>query len=410
MSERQQKPHVAKPNEAETFQLWVFSDAHVATDKAVSAAIRNGMEFTPPAAYPESLASALRQSEVGGDLGGPPFRWDIALDLGDNAGLWDLPDDEQGREVARQFGVLKHHRREQIYSVAGNHDASPGNAPSSAGKPANWWFRKWVDPMGENTESSGVDASRRPYAAKGSWERYSFGVGNLRFLMMSDRNDLPFPVGRREFGGGSPAGAVTSDTWAWWQENVEAAKDDIVISCHHHMLRETTVASGDFEGVSQYPDGRYRHGRYHGVDGVPEGASYLYFVDEEPKAQRFEQYLEKNPGAVDLWLGGHTHTFPDDVVSGRGHVERKWGTNFVNCAQLSKYHSFVTCPPMSRHFTFTVGSPLVRVRCYLHDDTHAPQGWYAPAERVLEFSKPFALNGDRVSAPAKQFSPMLEPS
>ena len=41
----------------------------------------------------------LRQSEEGGDLGGPAFRWDIALDLGDNAGLWDLPDDEQGKEV-----------------------------------------------------------------------------------------------------------------------------------------------------------------------------------------------------------------------------------------------------------------------------------------------------------------------
>jgi len=31
----------------------------------------------------------------------------------------------------------------------------------------------------------------------------------------------------------------------------------------------------------------------------------------------------------------------------------------------------------------------VRVRCYLHDDTHAAEGWYPPAERVLEFSKPF---------------------
>ena len=26
---------------------------------------------------------------------------------------------------------------------------------------------------------------------------------------------------------------------------------------------------------------------------------------------------------------------------------------------------------------------------YLHDDTHAAEGWYPPAERVLEFSKPF---------------------
>ena len=99
--------------------------------------------------------------------------------------------------------------------------------------------------------------------------------------------------------------------------------------------------------------------------------------------------LEEHPGCIDIWLGGHTHTFPDDIVSGRSHVERKWKTSFVNCAQLSKYHSFVTCPPMSRHFTFTAGSPLVRVRCYLHDDSHAPQGWYAPAERVLELNRPF---------------------
>ncbi len=378
--------------EAETFHLWVFSDAHVATDRAVSAAIRNGMGFIPPAGYPESLANALRQSEEGGDLGGPSFRWDIALDLGDNAGLWDLPDDPQGAEVVRQLGVLKKHRREQIYPVAGNHDASPGVAASSLGKPDNWWFRKWVDPVGEHPESSGVDPRRRPYPTDGTWERYSFKVGNIRFLMMSDRNDLPYPVGRQESGGGSPAGAVTGETWEWWKRYVEEARQagEIVVSVHHHMLRETTVASGDFEGVSRYPDGRYRHGRYHGVDGVPEGASYLYFVDEEPKAQRFERYLAENPSAVDIWLGGHTHTYPDDVVSGRSHIERKWGVNFVNCAQLSKYHSFVTCPPMSRHFTFTAGSPLVRVRCYLHDDSYAPQGWYAPSERVLELSKPFA--------------------
>jgi hypothetical protein len=377
--------------EAEIFHLWVFSDAHVATDKAVSDAIRNGMAFTPPAGYPESLATALRQSESGGELGGPAFHWDIALDLGDNAGLWDLPDDKQGLEVVRQFGALREHRREQIYPVAGNHDASPGAAQSSAGKPANWWFRKWVDPMGENSATSGVDPSRRPYPAEGTWERYTFKVGNIRFLMMSDRNDLPYPVGRQEFGGGSPAGAVTGETWAWWQQHVAAARDDIVVSCHHHMLRETTVASGDYEGLSRYPDGRYRHGRYHGVDGVPEGASYLYFVDDEPKAQRFERYLEAHPGAVDIWLGGHTHTFPEDVVNGRSHIERRWGTSFVNCAQLSKYHSFVTCPPMSRYFTFTSGSRLVRVQCYLHDDSFAPQGWYARAERVLELSKPFFL-------------------
>jgi hypothetical protein len=36
----------------------------------------------------------------------------------------------------------------------------------------------------------------------------------------------------------------------------------------------------------------------------------------------------------------------------------------------------------------------VRVRCYLHDDSHASQqGWYRPGERVLELGKPFRSLG-----------------
>jgi hypothetical protein len=345
--------------------------------------------FRPPPIYPESLAEALRQSENGGAFGGPPIPWEIALNLGDYAGFWDAPEDEQGREVIRQYAVLKQHRREQIYNIAGNHDASPFGAPSGEGKETNWWFRKWADPVGEHTETSGVDPAKRPYPIDGTWERYTFKVGNIRFLMMSDRNDLPYPMGRKVEGGASPAGGVTGETFSWWKKQVESSADDIVVSCHHHMLRETTVGSGDYEGVSKNPDGTYRAGKYHGADGAPEGASYLYFLDDQPKAQAFEGYLAAHPGAIDLWLGGHTHTDPDDVLNGRSHVERKWGVNFVNCAQLSKFHGHVSCPPMSRHFTFTEGSRLVRVRCYLHDDTHAAQGWYPNAERVLEFSKPF---------------------
>src|SRR2546423_652542 len=68
------------------------------------------------------------------------------------------------------------------------------------------------------------------------------------------------------------------------------------------------------EGIE---DGTLRSGRYHGPDGAPEGASYLYFLGDKPKAQAFEQYLAARRGAIDLWLGGHTHTHPDDVLHGR---------------------------------------------------------------------------------------------
>jgi hypothetical protein len=130
-------------------------------------------------------------------------------------------------------------------------------------------------------------------------------------------------------------------------------------------------------------------GKSRGSDEDHAGRNQAQRDDRSAAVARFERYLESHPGAVDIWLGGHTHTFPDDTYGGKSHVERKWGTNFVNCAQLSKYHSFVTCPPMSRYFTFTVGSPLVRVQCYLHDDSYARQGWYTRAERTLELSKPF---------------------
>ena len=118
--------------EAKTFDLWVISDQHVGTDKAASEGIQHGMVgFRPPPVRAKSLATALRQSEEGGAFGGPPFNWDIALNLGDYAGFWDAPEDEQGREVVRQYSVLKRHRREQVYNFDGNHDASPHGHPAS---------------------------------------------------------------------------------------------------------------------------------------------------------------------------------------------------------------------------------------------------------------------------------------
>src|SRR5262249_52977262 len=76
--------------EAAIFNLWVISDAHIGTDKAMSEAAQHGMVgFAPPPVRPESMAEALRQSEEGSATGGKPIPWDIALNLGDYAGFWD---------------------------------------------------------------------------------------------------------------------------------------------------------------------------------------------------------------------------------------------------------------------------------------------------------------------------------
>ena len=353
-----------------TFQLWAFSDTHVGTDD------RNGRK---------SLAEAIAQSEFGGKEGGTPFDWDIAINAGDMSGAQGLPLDEEGEEIVRQFQTLRKHKREDIYDICGNHDRSGLDQPDA------WWFQKWLDPLGQHTEFSGVNPARRPYPIDGTWERYSFRVGNILFLMMSDRNEPSQKVGRGTLGG-HPAGVVSGETFAWWKKMVEANPEPIIISVHHYVLKNTTVASGEWEGMRKDENGKWRS-HYHGYfeQGTPQGASYLYWVDSKPDAQAFEKYLDSHPGSIQMWLGAHTHTYPDDTYGGKSHIEKKWGAYFLNVGAVSRYHNSKENPttPVSRLITFAEGSDEVRVQCYLHTSQYAPQGWYSPAERTLKLAKAF---------------------
>jgi hypothetical protein len=335
----------------------------------------------------ESLADALRQSESGGDDGGPPFDWDIAVCVGDYSGEHGVPRDPEGEEIVRQFGVLKNHRREQIYSVCGNHDRSGKDEPDG------WWFRKWIDPMGENTAHSGIDSDRYPYPVDGTWERYSFRVGNAVFLMMSDVNEAAQDVGRGPLGG-NPSGVVTRETFEWWRDAVARHEDDIVVCAHHYVLKDTTVASGDWEGMKKKKNGEWGRG-YHRYfeQGTPVGASYLYWVGGEQDSGAFESHLTENPGAVDIWFGGHTHTNPDDTHGGKSHIERRWGTTFMNVCPLTRYMVDHHAMPHSRLLTFTDGSDAVRVQCYMHTSEYRPQGWYAEKEATIHLSRPFRIDG-----------------
>jgi hypothetical protein len=53
----------ASHQEATTFDLWVISDSHVGTDKAVGAGIQHGLVgFKPPPVYPESRTRLTRST------------------------------------------------------------------------------------------------------------------------------------------------------------------------------------------------------------------------------------------------------------------------------------------------------------------------------------------------------------
>ncbi|MDI3313733.1 MAG: metallophosphoesterase [Mycobacterium sp.] len=360
---------MADDRETGQFRLWAFGDAHVGTDKRFG---RN------------SLAEAISQSEFGGSEGGPPYSWDIAIDVGDMSGAhYSLPDDAEGLEVRRQFSALQTHRREDVYSVCGNHDRSGLSEPEA------WWWQKWIDPFGEHTEFSGVHPAARRYPVEGTWARYSFRVGNLLFLMMSDRNEPTQSIGRGPLGG-NPGGVVSGETFRWFTEMVAANPGSIIVSVHHYVLKDTTVASGEWEGVRKNAAGdwvEHYHRPY--AQGTPQGASYLYWVDSKPDSGAFEKFLAARPGRVQMWLAGHTHTNPDDSFGGKTHIERRWGTWFLNFSALSRYHMPLTTVPMSRLLTFTPGSRHVRVQCYLHTSQYAPQGWYAKAEKTLTLDRAF---------------------
>ena len=364
----QNAPHSAKGRgqTPRKFRVWVFADAHVGSDK------KHGRE---------SLAEAIRQSESA-----EGFEWDIALDLGDMSGEQGTPKDPEGEEIVRQFSVLLKHHREDIYDVSGNHDRSGLDEPQA------WWWRKWIDPTGEHTEFSRVDTTKRPFPIEGTWERYSFRVGNLLFLMMSDINEPTQKVGRGTLGG-NPGGVVSGETFRWWKRMVESNRTSVIITAHHYVLKNTTVASGEWEGMRRAEDGTWKF-RYHGYfpRGTPQGASFLYWVDSKEDSGAFEGVLAAMPSSVDLWLGGHTHTVPDDTYGGKSHIERRWGTTFINAAALTLYHTPPgTVAPRSWLLTFTDGSDEVSAQCYLHGNDYAPQGWYPKAGRVIKLSKPFQM-------------------
>ena len=195
-------------------------------------------------------------------------------------------------------------------------------------------------------------------------ERYAFRVGNLLFLMMSDINEPSQKVGRGTLGG-NPGGVVSGETFRWWQRENPAS---IIVSAHHYVLKDTTVASGLWEGMQRGEDGTWKP-RYHGYfpQGTPQGASFLYWVNSKQDSGAFEHALAAARASVDLWLGAHTHTVPDDTYGGKSHIERRWGTTFINAAGLTLYHSVPgTAVPRSWLLTFTEGSDTVSARCYLH--------------------------------------------
>lgn len=345
---------------SDEFSLWVTGCAHLPSD------LRQGRA---------PISEAIYQSEQGTNS----FHWDLMLFLGDFCAHPDLPNDAIGSLAKEQLSAGKKHRREQIYCLMGNHDAYTASEDSLP----NAWFRTWIDPFGENPNTSGVRSDQRPFPIEGTYERYSFEVGNILFLVMADRNDVDQPAGRGGDHRGHPAGMITEETFFWWRNMVENNQDKIIISCHHHMLKNTTIGSAAFSGVE---NGYHGHSSEHDF----KGASYLYFLDEQPDTDPISDYIKEHPGCIDIWMGAHTHISPLDTLNGKTFICQQDSVTFINAAVLS--HIKKGTPSSSRLITFSKTNSSAKLQVYLHDDMVAPQGFCKPLEVTIPLKTPFELN------------------
>jgi hypothetical protein len=396
----------------DAFTIWGLSDPHVNTDLTQGSYL--------------SLDTAIKDS-LGTTGSGHGFNWNLALVLGDVTGDTACPGPAQFAELKNQFisgGV----NRNIFYTIPGNHDY--GDNGDSA------YLQKYLDPLGTHTATSNVNASLMPYPILpgGAFDHYAFEVGNVLFLMLGDRNDAAYPFGRTcgsSFvkddgshgingafdGAGHPAGTYTLATYNWWVNEIESNPDKIIITTAHHQLINTGARSGLTEGVTA-PDAP--HGNHGWADAAGSSIVYAmwnesantyttidcYDLNHNPIAGcdnnadgladvGFRQYLDAHPGAIDLWIYGHTHAGldPDSTYNGRSLIEQVDGVTFVNLLAVSRFHG-ANIAAFSKTFDFLDGLAELPIKTYRHyNGWSGDVGFYAPAEEDITLSRAFSWPG-----------------
>lgn len=335
-------------NFASQLNVWVAGCPHIPTDTSVGRS---------------SATTAIS------DIENKIVRVDLGLILGDFSGSATATSlagyATQGEDCATQLSSgTKYLTRNKIYTIRGNHDAGAGN---------NNWYDRYIDRNGVNTAYSGVTNSLRPYPLIDPHDDYyAIQTGNILWLMLDDINDCDGPCGRDGGGsGGYPSGTTSLEAYNWWVSMIEANPDKIIITCAHHLLKNTTIATGDSEGVD---------GSYHGSSGQPVGSGRLHniMIDEgeneyEEDQTRFMDYLTTNNSASALWLGAHTHYDVGETYNNRGWINTTNGCTFINVGGLTLHHEPKNS--QSKILTFTEGSNVLKVTNVLHDTGFANTGY-----------------------------------
>ncbi|MFP4028595.1 MAG: metallophosphoesterase family protein [Candidatus Brocadiia bacterium] len=365
---------MSKHNTETTFSLWATSDAHVVREA-------RGESGNPDAVSRESMRIAVEQADSK-----KGFNFDIGLQLGDLLD-YDYETIEGFKQYLEQLGHSSKDRH-CWYHVGGNNDEN--SVLNDDVSIDNEYYRKYIDPVGEFPSTSGVYNDKRPYPVVGTYERYYFDAGNMRFLFLSDRNDLPAPYGRGE-GGFYVDGAITLSTYKWLVNQVITNPDKIIVVCCHHPLKDTTIgteidASWKGQYMTKY-NPRYKDMPDNRLQPV---LHQIYDVDkfDSPK---FRNVLSQNTGIIDMWISGHIHHLAEETFNGKGKYACAYGGHHFNVGTICRFrHHVNTISAQSTLFTFTAGSDQFDSKVYIHDHPSIKQGFYEPEDRYLKLKKSFS--------------------
>jgi hypothetical protein len=380
-----------------------------------------------PSGSTEGMDLALNQAR-GLVSGAPPISWDGMFDVGDWTASQLPPDHPAGIEIADYYNTIFAEDRGKFFTTPGNHD----------GVPRSWaagdLTEMYINPLGEAAHAltSGFTADQRPNVAgeyeqllsyPGTrWDRYLVRTGNVIWIMLGDRNEFDslaeargdtsglFQAGRGSAAGmpngGYPSGAVTLDTFEWWRGVVEDPQfeNSILITAHHLLPRNTTITTDDGEP-----------GDYHGSSGSlgPNGevGGQLYWIREYDESgteimqyaqtRPFLNYLADHPGAIDLYIGGHSHiTEPDASINGRGLSGRKYGVSFISVGAITTSHG-ARNNQMTRLLTFQDGLNVAVLNIYIHRSLSGKSvGWYPGASKIIPLSQNFVSPTSTTNTPS----------
>ena len=204
--------------------------------------------------------------------------------------------------------------------------------------------------------------------------------------MLNDCNDVDTPVGRDGTIGGFPSGAISQLTWDWMQDMIDNNPNHTVICCHHNLLKDTTIATGDNEGVD---------GGYHGNSGQPEASGRLQNIydrsdDSFIDSSAIIDYMDNNNGNIFMWLGSHTHHDVGETYSGRGSYISKHGTHFLNIGSLDRHHA-VGADAHSRTLVFEKGSTNLEILQLVHQSDTLDEGFKRDEDLTLTLPRAFNI-------------------